>query len=401
MNKQNKLARNAIRARKAQKKRVNEQDKPKKGKRWLTRIFSLLGCLLLVSALVVPCFADETETQDGGATVQDSATIFEDAKRYFYEFYGLGTFSPLRALMDSDVFDSNIHYTYEFQAHPVEIAFRAPVLMSVNIIDPLSLSYVCVTDNTTGEMIQLMPGAWGTTFYTSGDNRFWFLDFEEYVETDTGLTTRKALRYRVKFNKDTFQVSEVSLQSDFYDIDFADTGWTVGTITDKFGKLSLEYADSCNYALFAVSDNYRTFERGFAEGYHDGESVGYTNGYDVGYDEGEQYGYDWGYATGEVRGYQTGWGDGYNDGYTKGVKDTEADEEGQYKKGYYAAVSEIDSGKFGENFLGNMFSAPIRALEEFTLAKLPDGTNITILGVLSAFVALTLFIAFLKKFAGG
>lgn len=62
MNKRNKLARNAIRARKAKNKRANEQDKPKKGKRWLTRLGTFIGCLLLVSALVVPCFADEVNT---------------------------------------------------------------------------------------------------------------------------------------------------------------------------------------------------------------------------------------------------------------------------------------------------------------------------------------------------
>lgn len=58
MKNNNKLARNAIRARKAQKKRANEQDKPKQGKRWLSRLLALIGCLLLVSALALPCFAD-------------------------------------------------------------------------------------------------------------------------------------------------------------------------------------------------------------------------------------------------------------------------------------------------------------------------------------------------------
>lgn len=64
MKNNNKLAINAIRARKAQKKRANEQDKPKKGKRWYSRLFALIGCLLLVSALALPCFADfEQPTQ--------------------------------------------------------------------------------------------------------------------------------------------------------------------------------------------------------------------------------------------------------------------------------------------------------------------------------------------------
>lgn len=58
MKNNNKLALNTILVRKAQKKRATEQDKPKKSKRWFSRFFALMGCLLLVSALALPCFAD-------------------------------------------------------------------------------------------------------------------------------------------------------------------------------------------------------------------------------------------------------------------------------------------------------------------------------------------------------
>lgn len=58
MNKHKKLARNTIRARKAIKKRADEQTNQTRCKRWQSRLFALVGCLLLVSALVAPCFAD-------------------------------------------------------------------------------------------------------------------------------------------------------------------------------------------------------------------------------------------------------------------------------------------------------------------------------------------------------
>lgn len=53
-----KLAHNTIRARKALKKRSDEKTTQTRRKRWQSRLFALVGCILLVSALVVPCFAD-------------------------------------------------------------------------------------------------------------------------------------------------------------------------------------------------------------------------------------------------------------------------------------------------------------------------------------------------------
>lgn len=53
-----KLARNTICVRKALKKRSNEQTTQTRRKRWQSRLLALVGCFLLFSALVVPCFAD-------------------------------------------------------------------------------------------------------------------------------------------------------------------------------------------------------------------------------------------------------------------------------------------------------------------------------------------------------
>lgn len=107
-----------------------------------------------------------------------------------------------------------------------------------------------------------------------------------------------------------------------------------------------------------------------------------------------QYGYDKGYQSGESDGYFRGKQDGYNEGIL-------VDNEQAYNEGYYNGQQDIDSGTWGENLLGHTLSAPIRALNQFTLVTTPSGFNITLGLVVGCAIALTLFIAFLKLFAGG
>lgn len=70
-----------------------------------------------------------------------------------------------------------------------------------------------------------------------------------------------------------------------------------------------------------------------------------------------------------------------------------------FKTGYQAALSDVESGEFGENFLGNMFSAPIKAVQGITLVHLPDGASITLGHVMSALIALLLVLAFVKIYS--
>ena len=126
--------------------------------------------------------------------------------------------------------------------------------------------------------------------------------------------------------------------------------------------------------------------------------------YRVGYDDGNRFGYqlgfDDGYIKGEIDGYDNGYAVGYNDGYSENIFYADA-----YNDGYYDAVSEVKSGDFGRNFLSGVFTAPLKALENFTLVswRTQSGTTISIslITILSAIVGLSLFIWFLKMFAGG
>lgn len=104
------------------------------------------------------------------------------------------------------------------------------------------------------------------------------------------------------------------------------------------------------------------YERGLLAGYGEG----YSSGYDVGYDQGYSEAYDDGYSV------------GYEDG-----------------------AASNSSENFGKNLLGDTLSAPMDALNQFTLYESSSGFKVTLGLVVGGAISLTLFIAFLKIFAGG
>lgn len=104
------------------------------------------------------------------------------------------------------------------------------------------------------------------------------------------------------------------------------------------------------------------------------------------------------FIAGREVGNEAGYDEGYNVGYTEGAGATESE---AYDAGYNYAMQSISSGQFGQNLLGETLSAPIKALNQFTLVTTPSGFNITLGLVVGCAIALTLFIAFLKLFAGG
>lgn len=99
--------------------------------------------------------------------------------------------------------------------------------------------------------------------------------------------------------------------------------------------------------------------------------------------------------------YNDGLKQGYKDGYATG---TNASQEEAFNMGYRQGLEESDSGKLGYNLLGITFSAPINALNQFVLFETHIGDTpipVTLGGVVGALIAFSLFIAFLKIFAGG
>lgn len=92
---------------------------------------------------------------------------------------------------------------------------------------------------------------------------------------------------------------------------------------------------------------------------------------------------------------ETYYNQGYLVGYDEGLQDSDA-----YAKGYDSAVKDIDDGEFGANFLGNIFSAPFRALNSFVIMRTPNGAEFTLGGLLSCVIVMSLFIGFIKVFGG-
>lgn len=102
-------------------------------------------------------------------------------------------------------------------------------------------------------------------------------------------------------------------------------------------------------------------------------------------------------------GYDQGYAEGYQSGYSSGTSSsaiTQARQEG-YNEGYAAGRNSTDSENLGQNLLGDTLSAPMDALNDFTLYESSSGFEVTLGLVLGGVISLTLFIAFLKIFAGG
>lgn len=117
----------------------------------------------------------------------------------------------------------------------------------------------------------------------------------------------------------------------------------------------------------------------------------FTWGYNIGFDEGKDLGLTQGFETG----YESGYEEGYNAGTNGAISETMA-----YEIGYKDALKDIESGDFGRNFLGTMFSAPFEILNSFKLVEwaTADGLVISfsLATLFSAVVGLIILIAVLK-----
>ena len=80
----------------------------------------------------------------------------------------------------------------------------------------------------------------------------------------------------------------------------------------------------------------------------------------------------------------------FMDGFEKGKKE-----------GYQNGLSMGESSAVGQNLLGDILSAPIRALDNLVIIDTPSGFSISVWNIFSALIGVALFIWFLKMFAGG
>lgn len=390
MNKQNKLARNAIRARKAKNKRANEQDKPKKGKRWLIRLGALVGCLLLVSALVVPCFADDVDLSDTLSDptpndysdylitqVIDSASVgvYGNFKQYFGDTIVNKDFFIGGVLQDT----LNVQY-FRFNEPEVNyLQFHIECYVSFVVdgvtwvpCDSASIWIEIISDDETAQL-NLHVG----------------LGTNEYID----------INYSGPIYSSGYPVLNLisvisSIEGHGTNTNITDSNIEIGFIGDyNYYGVNLEQ----QFTLLApfVGQEPIYIRQGY-DAYSNGYNAGFESGQEFGFDDGYDYGYEQGYNFGETNGFAAGQKAGYESAVSSGAA---------FQAGYDQAVSEIDSDEFGRNFLIGVFNAPMDALNEFTIAswQTSDGQTMRVtLGlVLGSCIGIMIFMWFLKMFAGG
>ena len=416
-NKSEKLARNAIRARKAKNKRANEQDKPKKGKRWLIRLGALMGCLLLVSALVVPCFADPvyypayTVTDDFYTAFinynisehyRDNDLLLDIIDRYRDGYVGTG---------DNGLFDCGL-LCYGSTTFTEDTIKDTGIYTNFVLTEDSSVHSVVYTDCAFIKMSTLDPNDY--EFASAYNYGHFEIDLiangDDVVSriTFTGVWNGVTQRYvftnvRGSYN-DTSPIEFFGPYS--YEVYGDDNLLQSGILTGLevsytlrntiiFGTIP-EGVSLLQNLLFSENQDTYYHPLAFANGYFAGqmENGTYSDGYNTGYTTG--------YNTGKNEGYVIGHNDGYDAGYEAGF---EVSYDSGYTDGYNEGVNTTDSANLGKNLIGETLSAPIEGLKQFKLINwvTENGKTISIslLSVLSAALGVTLVIWFLKLFAGG
>lgn len=395
--------------------------KKKINKKLLARIGAILACVLLVGALVVPCFADETETQ------AESTLDREAVLAAFCELYHLDSTSPLyEALFDM--------LAVTFEEAPMLYQFR--LALEQDVLNPqtqfLTYGYtapfdyyddVIVCNTFDNSMYDLGNGHWSTSYTTSGDNRFLYLKYFTLRDDQESAQSIETLRIRFRIDKNTLQITEVTVElKDLYNLTLASDNVVIASVGSRMSVAPIDYCISNGFLRSEVSVGYDTFESILDKGYSGGYQNGFNAGHEQGIQEGYNSGYNNGFEVGRADGYHSGYiqgssdayYDGYDDGYYEGFSEGEESgyqmgrKEGYdngYEEGYGAGINTQQSAILGKNLLGDIFSTPIEALNNFTLIdwELSSGKQVTItLGaILGAALAVVFVMWFLKLFAGG
>lgn len=153
---------------------------------------------------------------------------------------------------------------------------------------------------------------------------------------------------------------------------------------NEFSDDGTPYWDNNNYRLIYVSSDssvsaeyYTWFTSVFVSG------AGYNAGFEDGFLAGKDVGFNEGYSAGtSSQAIQNARDEGYNQGVADGRAMT-------------------DSENLGANILGDTLNAPMNALNNFVIYESTTGFQVTLGLVVGGAISLTLFIAFLKIFAGG
>jgi hypothetical protein len=385
-----------------------------KRKKIMARIGAILACLLTLSLLVVPCFADTTTDSAtprvtvpyGSALDWFNSMIDSRANNYayglllgLYNGYGdsrffdvpylvsgitdlrkstsYGSYLPLQlsVIPDGDYASSQFHGIISVDAfsYAVYTDYGMPLYYETYEFGKIDIGVYFETPTNARAVV---------SFYPSDSNTYTvsYIYNGTYNQNGVSLTLDSIL---------TSNGSYITSQLTKIDVAFTVSSGTTPNLLSVLCEL-LYIRDVCTYddVVYSPRDFYYGIQASYSVGYDDGNRYGY------------QIGYDEGYTKGDIDGYHRGFDEGYDVGYSENPNYSDA-----YDDGYSDALHEIESGDFGRNFLSGVFTAPLKAMESFTLVswQTQSGTiiSINLMTILSAIVGLTLFIWFLKMFAGG
>ena len=363
-----------------------------KKKKILARIGAMIACALIVASLAIPAFADEPTAEAEGET---RVTVpLGTAQQLFGTMIGTASTDAYENLFSRYLsYGDNRFFTMDYLVSGSSMSFGSAIPFDINVgADTTSIfaqipvdmvSYVFYADSMSPAYINTFDGgSINLTIYANNVDGYRVVI--SYVANGDAVA-KFAYVYR-GLTQDYLSLESVAVEGNTITPTYsrAEIAFTIARASSDWSPMlttvcSLLFEDSTPQQLDNVLFSPKQFYYGLNEAYNLGHEFGWRYGYDNGYD----MGYD----------------NGYDVGYQEGV-DTDS-----YQAGYDKAVSEIDSGDFGKNFIGSVISAPFDALENFTLVSwdLSNGgtVSITLATIVSAGIGICLLIWFLKMFAGG
>lgn len=381
MNKQNKLARNAVRLRRAQNKRKDEPNKPKSKqsrKRLISRIVALFGCLLLASALVVPCFAAQPNNAvTDFDSLRDSFGVARDNS--YLELFGSSnvSYSRFRSVYDS-WFDFASDYTVFSSGN-------------VSYISGASISdYSFLSDSSESSSLSF---------------ELWVHDVDIYFYLVNAITSQVKLDYYSRYCDIRFLFENYGvpiIEAYFYFDDEEVFSMSYRAETDLYELRSVRILGTDYMQLAEIGDFSLSlgFQQNFDVGFCSDLSKLFFGSTKLVFPRSELTVFDSAWNSGKELGIKL-----EKDGYIAGFNDGNSDYSTGFNDGYNDALGQISSGDYGRNLLGNAFAAPFEAVTGIELVSWHTQSggviSITLGTVFSAIIGVSLFIFFLKMFAGG
>lgn len=361
-----------------------------KKKKILARIGAIVACVLLVGALAIPAFADEpTETQDIQTTVplgtaqQLFETMIGTAKNNAYDNlysrylgYGDNRFFTMDYLVSgqSSSFSASIPFDLNVGEDNTTIFAQIPVDM---------ISYVFYTNSNAPAYINAFDGGQINVQIYANDIDGYRLSVAYVAE---GEMAGKFVYVFRGLTQDALTLESLTVEGNLITPTYtnANVAFTIARASSEWSPMLTTFCSvlfdnstpvQLDNVLFSPKQFYYGIDQSYNLGYNDGYRYGYSNGYAEGY---------------EV---------GLDEGYSNGVNTD------SYQAGYNQALSEIESGDYGRNFIGGILRAPMDMLRNFTLIEWTTNTGtevvINLATLFTAVISVSLFIWFLKLFAGG